>query len=208
MEDYFNQSQGKDKKVKGKSSKKVHHKKSLKGSKSKKPSTPVKVFTKTKENILRKYKVYPKISHKYYNDDPFLHPNFKAPNMGLKNDPHFCDKFDANIIENPDIILKEMNFITDYNKEGLARALVIKKMGHDTLPDEVSKDMKKEEWNKRTYDIPINATIIFTKKVKFHYYHLWGKNLFCNFQMYNHVPGHGSLTRKDLNVESVKFSPI
>lgn len=45
--------------------------------------------------------------------------------------------------------------------------------------------------------------MIFTKKVKFHYYHEYNKNLFCITQMYNHIPGHGSLTRKDLNVENV-----
>lgn len=46
--------------------------------------------------------------------------------------------------------------------------------------------------------------MIFTKKVKFNYYHEFGSNLFCLSQMYNHIPGHGSLTRKDLNVESVR----
>ena len=34
-----------------------------------------------------------------------------------------------------------MNFITDYNHDGLARKLVIKKIGNDLLPDSVSKDM-------------------------------------------------------------------
>ena len=45
--------------------------------------------------------------------------------------------------------------------------------------------------------------MIFTKKVKFHYFHEYNRNLFCITQMYNHIPGHGALTRKDLNVENV-----
>ena len=44
---------------------------------------------------------------------------------------------------NPDNVLKEMNFLTDYNNEGLARNLVMKTLGHDVLPDEINKDMPK-----------------------------------------------------------------
>jgi hypothetical protein len=110
-------------------------------------------------------------------------------------------------LENPDNILKHKNFVTDYNADGLARKLVMKKMGHDVLPDEVSKDMNKTNWTQRLYQLPKNLTMIFTKKVRFHYYHEYGKNLFCQTQMYNHIPGHGILVRKDLNVDSVnKFS--
>ena len=208
LDDYFTPA-SKGKGGKGKTAKKLLNKKKTKKAQTAKNETKsiVKkgVFAKTKANILRTHHVYPKLTAKFYNDDPYLKANYHLPNMGLKNDPHFCDKFDSNIIENPDVALKAMNFLTDYNADGLARQLVMKIIGHDTLPDSVSKDMKKEDWNKRAYDIPMNATMIFTKKVKFHYFHHWGKNLFCNFQMYNHIPGHGSLTRKDLNVESVKF---
>ena len=31
-----------------------------------------------------------------------------------------------------------MNFLTDYNNEGLARKLVMKSMGNDVLPDDIS----------------------------------------------------------------------
>ena len=31
-----------------------------------------------------------------------------------------------------------------------------------------------------------------------------GQNFLCATQMYNHIPGHGSLKRKDLIVDSTK----
>jgi hypothetical protein len=48
--------------------------------------------------------------------------------------------------------------------------------------------------------------MIFTKKIRSYYYHKFGKNLVCLSQMYNHIPGGGTLKRKDLNVESVKLN--
>jgi hypothetical protein len=46
----------------------------------------------------------------------------------------------------PENLLNKMNFITDYNEDGLARKLVMKKIGSDLLPDYVNKDMNKTEW--------------------------------------------------------------
>lgn len=126
------------------------------------------------------------------------------PNMGLINNKNYCNQADIYNLNNPNNIFKQKNFITDYNTDGLARELVMKKIGNDLMPDYVSKDMNKTEWNLRKYSIPVNGNIIFTKKVKFHYFHEYNKNLFCLFQMYNHLPGNGVITRKDLVVNSIK----
>lgn len=71
------------------------------------------------------------------------------------------------------------------------------------MPDEIEKDMDISKFNTRTWVIPINITMVYNKKVRSHYYFRYGKNLFCLSQIYNHIPGHGTLTRKDLNVQSV-----
>jgi hypothetical protein len=55
----------------------------------------------------------------------------------------------------------------------------MKKIGNDLLPDYVNKDMNKTEWQLRKYSVPLNVNIIFTKKIKFHYFHEYNKNLFC-----------------------------
>lgn len=47
--------------------------------------------------------------------------------------------------------------------------------------------------------------MVFTKKVDIHIYHEIGKHFLCATQMYNHIPGHGVLKRKDLVVNSVEY---
>ena len=55
----------------------------------------------------------------------------------------------------------------------------MKSVGSVTIPDNISKDMLKSDWNSRIIDIPKNASMIFTKKVRFHYFHDFHKNFFC-----------------------------
>lgn len=47
------------------------------------------------------------------------------------------------------------------------------------MPSEVSKDMDIELFRTRTWQIPMNTTMIFTKKVASYYYHEFGKNFYC-----------------------------
>jgi hypothetical protein len=86
------------------------------------------------------------LEKKYFNDDPNLERNYSIPNMGLVNEYDYCDSADKFILNNPQKILNQMNFFTDYNADGLARQLVMKELGNDVLPDEVSKDMSKRLW--------------------------------------------------------------
>ena len=68
--------------------------------------------------------------------------------MGMINNNKYCLKNDAFQYENPSNIFENMNFLTDYNEDGLARKLVMKKIGYDVLPDNISKDMNQSLWNK------------------------------------------------------------
>lgn len=67
--------------------------------------------------------------------------------MGLINEADYCDRADRFILNNPKQILDQMNFLTDYNADGLARLLVMKVLGNDVMADEISKDMSKKLWN-------------------------------------------------------------
>jgi hypothetical protein len=51
----------------------------------------------------------------------------------------------------------------------------MKNIGFLSISDKISKDMPLDEWNSRLYDIPLNGTIIFTKKIRFHYFHRYHK---------------------------------
>lgn len=50
-----------------------------------------------------------------------MKPSYELPNMGLINSEHYCEEADQFNLENPENILNNMNFITDYNADGLAR---------------------------------------------------------------------------------------
>jgi hypothetical protein len=126
-------------------------------------------------NLFSQFELYSPLNPEHYNDDPIVEANFDAPNMGLINSEDYCEKVDYENIREPKDV---MNFITDYNDDGLARQLM-KSIGNVVVPDHVSKDMSKADWNSRSYQIPKNGTIIFTKKTRFHYFHQFNKHFFC-----------------------------
>ena len=51
--------------------------------------------------------------------------------------------------------------------------------GNDLLPKEINKDMPQKDWNSHLYEFPETGSIVFTKKIRFHYFHEYHKNLFC-----------------------------
>lgn len=67
--------------------------------------------------------------------------------MGLINNPSYCLITDLYNLKHTENIFGKLNFFTDYNADGLARGLVMKKMGFDVMTDDVSKDMPKSLWN-------------------------------------------------------------
>jgi hypothetical protein len=50
--------------------------------------------------------------------------------------------------------------------------------------------------------------MFFTKRVDIHIYNRIGGHFLCATQMYNHIPGHGVLKRKDTIVNSVEYCPF
>lgn len=98
--------------------------------------------------------------------------------MGLINDPNYCDFVDSYNLIHPENLFYNENYMTDYNPGGLLRNS-LKERGSDVLPEEASKDMEMDLFNSRSFMIPINTTMIFTKKVASYYFHEFGKNLYC-----------------------------
>lgn len=98
-------------------------------------------------NVFQNLSLYTKLSAHYFNDDPNLKMSYSTPNMGLINEDDYCKEVDRQNLNNPSLVLNQMAFMTDYNADGLARQLVMKQMGIDTFPDEISKDMNKTLWD-------------------------------------------------------------
>jgi len=145
---------------------------------------------------------YQQIDHKYFNSYPDGRPYYNKMNYGVINDPDYCEIVDAYNLAHPENMFEKMNFFTDYAKNGLVRIDVIRDIGVDTMP-QVSRYMDKEKFNSARYHLDPTITNFFTKRVDLHIYHMLGKHFNCATQMYNHIPGHGVLKRKDLIVDSV-----
>jgi len=145
---------------------------------------------------------YPNVSLEYFNSYPDGRPFYERPNYGLHNDPDYCELADMYNLAHPENMFKRKTFFTDYAKNGLARQDVIRKIGYDLSP-KVSKYMPKFVFRTRTLHLDPRITNFFTKRVDLHIYHEIGKHFLCATQMYNHIPGHGILKRKDLIVDAV-----
>jgi exonuclease VII small subunit len=145
---------------------------------------------------------YPKIGLEYFNSYPDGRPYYEKYNYGLINDPDYCEITDFYNLAHPENMFGELKFFTDYAKNGLARTKVIRKIGVDTM-HQVSRYMDKNVFNSAQFHLNPTITNFFTKRVDLHIYHMVGKNFNCATQMYNHIPGHGVLKRKDLIVDSV-----
>jgi len=145
---------------------------------------------------------YPKVLKKYFNSYPDGRPYYEKFNYGVINDPDYCELVDSYNLAHPENMFKEMNFFTDYAKNGLVRRDVIRKIGTDTMR-QVSRYMDKKNFRSAQYHLDPTITNYFTKRVDIHIYHMIGKHFNCATQMYNHIPGHGVLKRKDLIVDSV-----
>lgn len=145
---------------------------------------------------------YPRIGLEYFNSYPDGRPYYEKYNYGVINDPDYCEIVDFYNLAHPENMFDEMNFFTDYAKNGLARTKVIRAIGVDTMK-QVSRYMDKEAFYSASFHLNPTITNYFTKRVDIHIYHMIGKNFNCATQMYNHIPGHGVLKRKDMIVDSV-----
>jgi len=145
---------------------------------------------------------YPQVKDKYFNSYPDGKPHYEKYNYGLINDPDYCEIVDFYNLAHPENMFESMNFFTDYAKNGLTRRYVINEIGHDTMK-QVSRYMNKKDFYSAQYHLNPTITNFFTKRVDIHIYHTIGKHFNCATQMYNHIPGHGVLKRKDLIVDSV-----
>lgn len=69
-------------------------------------------------NIFENLGAYQQLDVKYFNAYPNGHPLYSYPNMGLINDPSYCEIVDYYNLFNPENVFDSMNFFTDYHPEG------------------------------------------------------------------------------------------
>lgn len=155
-----------------------------------------------KNNVLETLGAYPPLTTVVYNSYPGAKKKFNSFMMGLKHDPNYCAQVDLYNLANPDNVFEKINFFSDYaGDEEIVRTDALMKIGNDSLP-EIRRGMPKNVSGSRSYSFPINVVVYFTKRVDYHIYHKIGRHFLCASQMYGHIPGHGSIKRKDLVVDA------
>lgn len=69
-------------------------------------------------NVFEDLGAYEPLEVKYFNAFPNGNPLYSYPNMGLINDPNYCEIVDYYNLYNPENVFDSMNFFSDYHPEG------------------------------------------------------------------------------------------
>ena len=169
-----------------------------------------KKLSKHKEELISKFfKVlysYPKIQSKYYLGDTTngrkVFTYFNNPFFGLTKEKDYCQKSDSYFLKNRKSYFEDAFFYTNYASNNLIRTKVINIIGDEAEPRS-SLDMPQDLKKTQRYPLPPKTQIFFTRTMM-HIFQELGKTFGCFFQMYNVIPGHAALTRKDFFVNTIK----
>lgn len=152
-------------------------------------------------NIFRKLDRARKVPPEYFNmlkpPRTLYHETF----LGLKRDEDYCLKVRGYFVDHPETYFNEKNFMTDFSPESLTRSKVIAEIGHDRMPN-ISYYLPKKDREKPKFSLKPNINLFFSN-AQLHHYQEIGKNFLCLPQVYNHIPGIGTLARKELMAQAV-----
>jgi len=146
--------------------------------------------------VLSKLDVFIPVADSFYvKKEGVGKPKFNQSYLGLKNEDDYCAKHRQAIVNNPEIIFEQINFITDSGPTTLLRNKVFQAVGTDIQPNIVP-SMPAAQKNAFTHAIRPDVNLFFTGDSMYEYKSL-GQHFSCLSQMSNHVPGHSVLNRKD-----------
>jgi len=151
----------------------------------------------SESNIFKIMKAYKGPALDRFNDYPNAKPHYNSPYIGVKQDNNYCDIVDTYNLLNPQNVFDTKNFVGDYIPKSLVKKFVFPAIGQDVMPD-AHMGVTVRRWKMNE-----TATAFFTKSVLMHHYFKIGTQFMCASQIYNHIPGNGILTRKDMNVGMV-----
>jgi len=123
-------------------------------------------------------------------------PTYNKPHFGIINDDDYCNQVDLYNLRYPNNMFKKKNFFTDFVNGSMVRSKVMKKVG-TVYMQQVSRTMPKDLYNSRLYPMEKKITLFQLQSDVFYKYHEIGKHFLCATQMFNHIPNHTTLVRKD-----------
>ena len=127
--------------------------------------------------------------------------NFSKAIIGLKFDELYCAKVRAYFAKHPEEVFQDFNVIMDFPAGHLARGQVLPMIGTDLQKWVTVAQVNETKYN-HTYNLSAKVNGFFINDIA-HTYQQIGKSFACLYQSYNHVPGHGSVNRKDKAAESL-----
>eukprot|EP01016_Furgasonia_blochmanni_P052304 TRINITY_DN8324_c0_g1_i1.p1 TRINITY_DN8324_c0_g1~~TRINITY_DN8324_c0_g1_i1.p1 ORF type:complete len:644 (+),score=179.94 TRINITY_DN8324_c0_g1_i1:2-1933(+) len=154
-----------------------------------------------KQSILNILYQYEPIYAKYYNDDLTAYNVWNRIYLGIKKDDQYCYKSDRAFLGNSSLALDESFILTDHPHSSLTRSKVVQVYGTD-VSREIKQTVTKAEKIAQNYDLPPHSSLFYMAS-KTHMYMKFGEQFGCFHQMYGLIPGHGTISRKDLIVGSV-----
>ena len=129
------------------------------------------------------------------------HNVYNQPYLSLAQDEKYCSKVRAHFIDNPTSMMNQYNIFTEYDKGSLVREKIIKRIGKDMMKNLTHAIPDKVKKTRTTFFSP-KINLFYTIYSLHPYQHL-GKHYACLYQQYNHIPGQGTLNRKDMVAESI-----
>jgi len=124
--------------------------------------------------------------------------NYTSLANGFKFNDNYCKQHRAYMVENPEFIFEEKNFVINYWINHKLRNQVIPKLdgGHNLTPKVYPGALKGTLGKQYKYDFPLNANNFFMYQIFFKLRQV-GKQYSCLSQESNHIPGHDNMARKD-----------
>jgi len=114
--------------------------------------------------------------------------------LGLQTDDYYCDKHRKFFVFNPQVVMREKNFIISNSLGSKIRYQVLPEIGgNDTMPH-VRGSMKDYFMNQQLFEIRPDTQIFAMSS---NYFREVGKHYSCLTQFSNHIPGHEDLYVKD-----------
>jgi tubulin polyglutamylase TTLL1 len=129
-------------------------------------------------------------------------PKYDTVHFGLMNEDDYCERTDRYNLLYTDNIFKNKNIFTDYLPWMMISDRIIPQIGEFAMPH-IPGPMSKATYNTSTYPFEPKITNFYVTTDGFYRYHEMGKHYLCATQMFNHIPGHRSVVRKDEVLKSV-----
>jgi len=148
-------------------------------------------------NPFRVLGAYPEIPESFYK------PRYNITHFGLINEDDYCERVDMYNLLHPRNMFDEMNFFTDSSPLMTPRAKVMSKIGKIIMPH-MLRSMPEPMYRSKLFQFNHKITSFYVNFDGFYRFHKIGQHFLCATQMFNHIPGHKSLVRKDEMINTLE----